>query len=419
METRLSRRRFLAATGVAAAGVAMVHVPHVRAQTKISIGVGDWAVDSMTQLLADLKFTEQSGIEVEVKTRPRTPDEFTTQMAGAIQAGNTPYDVIDFEDEIASVFPKAGWLLPLDDLMTDDVWNDFPQSMKDMTDVWDRNEGELFRIHHNYEACYWWYRKDLFDAQGVAVPTTWDEVKPLGEVFTDEQEGVWASGDGLAKGAFLNVFLAYTTLQAGGDPYQVDDTYRTALQYIYDQMYTDKVLNPASLQKDYDQINQDYTADRIVFMRQWPYFYDVARQATDWYEDGKAEIALPPQGPGGKANSTYAAGWGFGIPKTTSDSEAAMELVKFLIDPANAGPMAKINTWYLSPRASVLSAVGDEGMAKYLKMYSDAGIIGVRPFHPKFREAVAAFEDAASAYLSNQISLDETIEQTKSSLAKL
>ena len=93
--------------------------------------------------------------------------------------------------------------------------------------------------------------------------------------------------------------------------------------------------------------------------------------------------------------------------------------MKFLIDKANVGEMAKINTWYLSPRASVLEVAADTGIAPYLKMYSDAGVIGTRPFHEKFVEAVAAVEDAASSYLSDQISLDDAVEQTKTRLAAL
>ncbi len=419
METRLNRRHLLAATGVSLAGTTILRAPAVKAQTKITIGVGNWAVDSMNEVITKLGFTDKTGIEVEVATRPGTPNEFITQMAGAIQAGNSPYDVIDFEDEIASTFSRAGWLLGLDDLLAPDFWDDFPPAMIDMANLWDKFNGETFRIHHNYEACYWFYRKDLFDAKGVAVPKTWEDVAALGPVFTDEGAGVWASGDGLAKGAFLNVYVAWITRQAGGDPFQADDKYKEGLQYIYDLMHGDKTLNPASLQKDYDAINQDYTSDRIVFMRQWPFFYDVARAAKDWYADGKAEIALPPVGPGGAPTSTYAAGWGFGIPKTAPNVDAAKELVKFLVDKANVGEMAKINTWYLSPRASVLEVAADTGIAPYLKMYSDAGVIGTRPFHEKFVEAVAAVEDAASSYLSDQISLDDAVEQTKTRLAAL
>jgi multiple sugar transport system substrate-binding protein len=419
-QTDLTRRQVLAATGASLAGIlATGRAPHVKAQTSITIGVGNWAVDSMTEVLETLDFTGQTGIEVEVVERPGTPPEFLTQMAAAIQAGNSPYDVIDFEDEIASTFSRAGWLLGLDDLLAPDFWDDFPPQMIEMADIWDKHNGETFRIHHNYEASYWWYRKDIFDEMEVAVPTTWEEVAALGSTFTNEDDGVWASADGLQKGAFLNVYVAWITRQAGGDPFQPDDTYREALQYIYDLMHTNKVLNPASLQQEYNALNQDYIADRIFFMRQWPYFYDVARAATDWYEEGKAEIALPPVGPAGPGTSTYAAGWGFGIPTTAPNVEAAKELVRFLVDIENVGEMALIDTWYLSARHSVLEVASETGIAPYLKMYSDAGVIGTRPFHEKFVEAVAAVEDAASSYLSDQISLDEAVEQTKTRLEGL
>jgi multiple sugar transport system substrate-binding protein len=419
MTRTLSRRRLLATTGAVAGAAAVRGFPHVAAATKITIGVLDSFVEPTKTVLTQLQFTEKTGIEVEVGTRARTADDFTTQMAGAIQSGKTPFDVIDFEDEVASVFPQAGWMLPLNDLMTPEILADFPQSMTDMAAIWDTLDGEQFRIHHNFEAQYYFYRKDVFDAKGVAVPKTWEDVRALGAVLTDEAEGVYASGDGLMKGAFLNVFLAYITLQAGGDPYAVDDKYQTGLQYLYDLLHKDKVFTPGSLQKEYDAINQEYVNDRIFCMRQWPYFYDVARQATDWYQEGRAEIALPPQGPGGAANSTYAAGWGWGIPKATANKEAAIELVKFLIDPANVGEMAKINTWYLCPRASVLAAAGDTGIAPYLKQYTDAGVIGTRPYHPKFRQAVAVFEDAASAFLTDQLSIEDALQQTKDGLAKL
>ena len=189
MQTELTRRRLLAATGASLAGAMTFRAPRARAQTKITIGVGSWAVESMTEVLETLGFTEKTGIEVEVLTRPGTPDEFITQMAGAIQAGNSPYDVIDFEDEIASIFSRAGWMLRLDDLLAPDFWDDFPPAMVEMAEVWDKLNGETFRIHHNYEANYWWYRKDIFDEKGLAAPTTWEEVRALGPVFTDEGDG--------------------------------------------------------------------------------------------------------------------------------------------------------------------------------------------------------------------------------------
>jgi hypothetical protein len=70
METELTRRRLLTASGAGLAGAMALRMPHVKAQTKITIGVGNWAVESMTEVLTELDFTGQTGIEVEVATRP-------------------------------------------------------------------------------------------------------------------------------------------------------------------------------------------------------------------------------------------------------------------------------------------------------------------------------------------------------------
>lgn len=98
------------------------------------------------------------------------------------------------------------------------------------------------------------------------------------------------------------------------------------MQYLSDLIYKDKAMNPASLQKSYDQQNADYTADKVAFMRQWPFFYDVARAKTDWFAEEKAVVMMPPVGPGGKENSTYAAGWGYGILKSAPNREGAQKL---------------------------------------------------------------------------------------------
>ena len=58
-------------------------------------------------------------------------------------------------------------------------------------------------------------------------------------------------------------------------------------------------------------------------------------------------------------------------------------------------------------------------LGKNLKMYTDAGVIGVRPFHPRFVEALTVLEDNASAYLTNQLSLDDCLKQTKDQIGAL
>jgi len=294
--------------------------------------------------------------------------------------------------------------------------------MKAYTDVWSTYNDEVFRMIHNWEMPYWFYRKDWFDSKGVEVPKTWDDVKAMGAAFTDEGAGVWASEDGLIKGAFLNVYLAWVTLQAGGNPFDVGPEYQQALEYIHDLMYTSKALNPASLQKDYNQQNGDYLADKVAFMRQWPFFGDVARSDDNkaWFSDDKVAIALPPVGPGGPGGSTYAAGWGWGIVKNSPNLDAAKEMFKFLVSNETSVEAVKVGFWFLNARKSVLAAApADSWLVKALNTYTDANVIGVRPHHPQFVEALTILEDTAAAYLTDQISLEESMKQAKDQLATL
>jgi len=443
----VTRRDFLRLAGLAATGTALaacgvstptpgsaaptdaagaaptqaIAAPTVIKPRKVRIAVGGWAEASTNQLFQETDFTKQTGIEVEVFVRSDTKETELTRVTGAVQAGTSPYDLIDFEDELTTSFSQAGYMLPLNDLIAQEVWDDFSPAMKAYSDVWSTRNGELFRLIHNWEMPYWWYRKDWFDEKGVAIPTTWDEVREMGQVFTDENAGVWASEDGLIKGAFLNVYLAWVTLQAGGNLYDVGDEYKTALEYIYDLSHKDKVLNPASFQKEYPQLNADYVADKVAFMRQWPYFYGVVRGDDNkaWFSEDKAAVGLPPVGPGGKGGSTYTACWGFGIIKTSPNLEEAKELLKFMSSSQAAVEAAKLDVWYLSARTSVLDAVGDQGLAKMMKMYTDAGVIGVRPYHPKFVEALTVMEDTAAAFLTDQISLDESLKQAQDRMATL
>lgn len=446
MKKTFSRREFLELAGVAAAGsvlaacapaatpaapptsapqptpVPPTEAPAVTTPRKVRIAVGGWAEQNMKDLLAKTDFTKQTGIDVEIVLRTDTKETELTRLASAVQSGTSPYDIIDFEDELTTTLSRAGYVIGLDDLLPSDFWDDFSPEMIAYSKTWSTYNGETFRIIHNWEMPYWWYRKDWFDAKGVAVPTTWDEVKALGEVFTDESQGVWASEDGLIKGAFLNVYLAWITLQAGGNPFDVGPEYKTALEYIYDLMYTSKALNPASLQKDYNQQNGDYIADKVAFMRQWPFFGDVARSEDNkaWFSEDKVAVALPPAGPGGKAGSTYPAAWGFGIVKTSPNLAEAKELLKFLVSKDVAVEAMKVGFWFLNARKSVLAAAPqDNWLVKQMKMYTDAGVIGVRPFHPSFVEALTILEDTAAAYLTKQISLDESLKQAKDQLAQL
>lgn len=419
----LTRREFLSKTAKATAGLALGTAlfgaaPYVaRAQArKITVGVGGWAVEPLKRVLAELDFTKETGIEVDVQVRPGSPPEFISQMTSAVRAGTSPYDVVDLEDEASVTLAQLGWLDPLDGLLPGDFWDDFPADMMNMVNVWHRHRGETVRIPHNYEPQYFWYRKDWFDRAGLKPPETWEELVEVGKHFT--RDGVWGLTDALAKGAYLNVFMGYLTVQAGGNLYDFEEPTRMAFQFAHDLIHKHKIMPQAVLNKDNDAINVDYMGDRVAMMRQWPYFWDVSRGNTAWWTPEKTAISLPPKGPGNMGR-TYAAAWGWSIPKTAPNKKAAQVFLQWIVSKENAPRLAPFDTWFLNARHSVLSAMGDRGMTPYMRWYSESGAIGTRPFHPRYMEALSVVEDLASAYLTNQLTLDEVMKAGKERIARL
>ena len=75
--------------------------------------------------------------------------------------------------------------------------------------------------------------------------------------------------------------------------------------------------------------------------------------------------------------------------------------------------MVNYSVWYLSARKSVLKEANNKGLAKYLKMYADAGVISPRPYHRKFNEVQQILQEEAGSYLTKQKSLKDTINDTK------
>jgi hypothetical protein len=95
-------------------------------------------------------------------------------------------------------------------------------------------------------------------------------------------------------------------------------------------------------------------------------------------------------------------------------------MFKFLVSNETSVAAVKVGFWFLNARKSVLAAApADSWLVKALNTYTDANVIGVRPHHPQFVEALTILEDTAAAYLTDQISLEESMKQAKDQIAAL
>lgn len=426
-KSTLTRRQFLQLAGTAAlAATAAACVPAVTATPTtapavvsgggktVTLAIQAFAHDALKPIIAE--WEAKSGYKVQLESGPTTGQEMMTKYAPAFQSGTSPVDVVSVDDVSGPAFSRAGWLEPLDTIIPADTWADYPESFLPPPDKdpFHSYEGKRYRVPHEFAVGYFWYRKDWFDEKKVAVPKTWDEVVQVGKAFTTDT--VFGTTEGMKKPGLTFVYVAYLAAQAGGDVFKFDEGTGQALQYIYDMIYTHKIMSDTVLTQDYTQQNDLYMKDRVAFMRQWPYFWSVARDNKEWYKDGRADIALPPAGPAGA--KSWWGGWGFSLPKFAPNMDAAKDLIAFITNNKNAPILAQGQSWFVMPRKSIL-AVMKEGLPTYMQLYSDNNALVPRPYHPKQADAETVVDDIAQVFLTKQASLADALKQGKDRIAAL
>ncbi len=92
-----------------------------------------------------------------------------------LSQGSDAYDIMWVNDTQLKKYAKSGWLEPIDDLWakyTEEFdLGDYPESVLDSY----RFEGKLYAVPSSVNGMFYFYRKDLFDANGFKPPETFEE----------------------------------------------------------------------------------------------------------------------------------------------------------------------------------------------------------------------------------------------------
>ncbi len=422
---QLSRRSVMKLVGVAAGGAAATPLLAAcggssgsaatgAAAKSITYSVQSFSHDALKPFLTEFK--QQTGITVNLQSGPATDQDLLSQVIPAFNSGTSPYDVMDVGDPGCATLSRANWLSPLDDVLDDKFWNDLTPGMTDAMKQWNQRDGKTYRVYHNWELGYYWMRGDMLAAQKLNAPGTWDELVSVGKQVK-AATGAYAFADAASKPGLMFVYLAYLTAQAGGKLYEFDDGTRTALQFAHDLIYKHQVFPKEALTWTYDQLNSSYMTNKLLSMREWTFFWDVSQGNKAWYSPAKTQIVKPVAGPAG--SRTWAGGWGIAIPKASKKQDAARKFVRYMSSPEVAVRLAQASSFFVTARKSILDKLGDQGIVKYMKEYSDAGYVTPRPFHPQAAKAESVIDDIGQSFLTNQMDLNTALAQGKQRIAAL
>jgi multiple sugar transport system substrate-binding protein len=284
------------------------------------------------------RFQELTGAEVtiDILSYPELLTKITADFVGDTQS----YDVVTMDIVWAGQFAEAGYTVELselierdaDELALDDI---YPIAMEALGRYDGKQVAYPFAGYANVLA----YRKDLYEAAGLEVPTTMEELRAAAIALTDrekEQYGFVANGQ---RGPAVaqdwmqyNAQLGGSILTADGQPALNSPENVESLE-VYKALF-DETAPPGAVSYDWGGREESFRQGLVANMQSWSVgaaSYDNPEQSRIV---GKAGIALAPVAEG--MDPTYGfGGWGLAINADIDEAqrEAAWTWIKWITSP--------------------------------------------------------------------------------------
>lgn len=142
------------------------------------------------QKLTAANFTKDTGIKVNYTVLPENDVRAKISSEFSNQAGQ--YDVATISNYEVPAYAKNGWLTSLDETVAKDAAFDQGDILPAMTSALTGSDGKLYAEPFYGESSFLMYRKDVFEAKGLTMPSnpTWDEVAGLAAKADDPVTGM-------------------------------------------------------------------------------------------------------------------------------------------------------------------------------------------------------------------------------------
>ena len=214
-------------------------------------------------------FTAQTGIQVKIGLSTLT--DFETKLTAAATAHQLPDIAVDDAAQLGN-FAGQGIILPVDKdpytgalTLTDQAW-------KSASDI----KGQAYAVPFSAQANVLLVRKDWLDKLGLQAPKTWDDVEAVAKAFTTQDPDGNGKKDtyglavpGTTARGYTSWYASSFLYEAGGDWLKstgggkftaaVNTPEATkAVQYLENQICTDKVVQPSVLGDDTTATNKAF-----------------------------------------------------------------------------------------------------------------------------------------------------------------
>lgn len=292
--------------------------------------VGNPQMTDLQELTAK-NFTAETGIQVDFTVLPE--NELRDRVAQDLAAGVSQYDVINVNSSETPYYADLGWLADLTSHAEEDEAFDLADMLPSMVTTYSSSDGAISGIPFYGESAFVMYRKDLFEAAGIEMPErpTWDQIAEYAAALdTDDTAGICLRGQPAAGQMFAPLGSMVNTF--GGTWFdedwnaQVDSPeFAEAVQFYVD-LVRDHGENGAA--------QAGFTECLNVFGQGKAAMWFDATAAAGLVENpetsevaGKVGYAFAPTKL--TDNSGWLAGWGWGVPKSSGNLDAAWQFISW------------------------------------------------------------------------------------------
>ncbi len=334
------------------------------------------------------EFKKETGIDVEIEAISYI--DMHSKLVPQLIAPQGSYDAIVVDFYWVGEFTKAKWLMPLDDLVKRDGV-DLGVYVPKLLDLVGHVDGVTYMLpFYNYSMAII-YRQDLIDdpenqkafkekyGMDLRVPVTWDEYKKQVDFFTRDTNGdgkrdFFGTVNQGQRGDCISMQWANYLFGNGGSYYDKNwnptlDT-PEAIQAMKD--YRSHIENngpPGAEAFCFDEASNVMAQGKAYSFVTFNILFAGFEDPSSSQVIGKVGIA---PNPGGGLNG----GWGWAIPNSSPNKDAAWKFIKW------------VETYEIAKKRALLG-----GAPTQTKIFTDKDVVAARPYYSTLQKILEGVKD--------------------------
>ena len=327
--TLLCRRALL----LGAAAVGARRADALTTNLRVYMGAGN-RVDLMRKLF-DLYEQRHPGLRLTIESGGATSELQRNYLSTVLSARDASLDVMQIDIVNPAQFMTARWIEPLEPHLGGDV----TALLKPYLPAYAKAnlvDGRVATLPAYIDAQFLYFRKDLLDKHGQALPGTWPELARVARTVLDREAPTTLKGLSIQgapiDGAVCTFLTPYWSQGKGlfdvAGKVAIDKPAAERGMAMWLSLIDQGVVQRNAAEVKTQDTSSDFRGGQALFAVSWGFAWSRFQEADSPIR-GKVGIAALPAMPGGKP-AACAGGWQWAVSAFSAKKPAAVQLVRWL-----------------------------------------------------------------------------------------